>query len=163
MAEVGAFLSLAEAQILTRTEDLIAGVVKELVREGGILDKIPVKTLSGARQIAYNRQNALPGGQFHAIADTWTSTQDLDFTQVNVALVTFGDEKDYPDNQVRASYSGPGANDLDAIVVTQTTEGLKNKIENKIVYASGTAPEMDGLYNLCTSNQTQNAGSSSTG
>jgi len=163
LAEVGAFLSLAEAQILTRTEDLTAGVVKELVREGGILDKIPVKTLSGARQIAYNRQAALPGGQFHAIADTWTASQDLDFTQINVSLVTFGDEKDYPDNQVRVGYSGSGANDLDAIVVAQTVEGLKNKIENKLVYGSNTAPEMNGLYNLATSNQTQNAGSGSTG
>ena len=105
MAEVGAFLSLAEAQLLTRTEDLIAGIVKELPREGGIIGRLPVKTLSGARQIAYNRQNALPGGSFHEIADTWTPTQDIDFTQVNVALVTFGDEKDYPDNQVRASYN----------------------------------------------------------
>lgn len=162
MAEVGAFLSLAEAQLLTRTEDLIAGVVKELVREGGIIDRFPVKTLSGARQITYNRQNALPGGQFHAIADTWTPTQDIDVTAVSVSLVTFGDEKDYPDNQVRASYSG-GAYDLDAIVLEQTLEGLKNRIENEFIYGSGTAPEISGLYNLATSNQTQNAGSGSTG
>lgn len=163
MAEVGAFLSLAEAQILTRTEDLVAGIVKELPREGSIIDMLPVKTLSGARQIAYNRQAALPGGSFHAIADTWTPTQDLDFTQVTVSLVTFGDEKDYPDNQVRASYSGAGANDLDAIVLQQTVEGLRNKINNKLVYGSGTAPEMNGMYNLATSNQTLNAGSGSTG
>ena len=163
MAEVGAFLSLAEAQIMTRTEDLIAGIVKELPREGSIIDRLPVKTLSGARQIAYNRQAALPGGSFHAIADTWTPTQDLDFTQINVSLVTFGDEKDYPDNQVRASYSGAGANDLDAIVMQQTIEGLRNQIDRKIVYGTGTAPEMSGLYSLATSNMTQNAGSGSTG
>ena len=72
MPAAGAFESLAEAQLLTQSE-LVKGIIEEIIRDGGIIDRFPIKTVSGTN-LVYNRENILPTGQFHAIADQWTGS-----------------------------------------------------------------------------------------
>lgn len=155
MAVAGSYASLAEAQAATRTDDLIAGLVNEIVREGGILDLIPTRTVRGVN-LAYVRENIQPSGGFHAIADTWTASEDIDVTKITMTLAIHGDEKDI-DNFVAKTYSDP--NDHTAVIMAQTMRGLKNRIERAIIYES---TAFSGLHSLVTSNQTLSQGSGST-
>lgn len=156
MAVAGSYVSLAEAQVATRTDDLIAGLVKEIVKEGGILDLMPTRTVSGVN-LAYVRENVQPSGSFHAIADTWVASEDIDLTKVTLTLAIHGDEKDI-DNFVARTYSDP--NDHEAIIMAQTMRGLKNRIERAILYE---ATAFTAAHGLVTSNQTLSMGSGSTG
>ncbi len=156
MAIAGSYASLAEAQAATRIDDLIAGIVNEIVKEGGILDLMPTRTVRG-QNLTYVRENIQPSGAFHAIADTWVASEDIDITKVQLALAIHGDQKDI-DNFIAKTYSDP--NDHTAIIMSQTTVGLKRRIENRIIYE---ATNFSGLHSLVTSNQTLSQGSSSTG
>ena len=156
MAIAGSYASLAEAQAATRTDDLIAGLVMEIVREGGILDLIPTRTVRGVN-LAYVRENIQPSGQFHSVADTWVASEDIDITKVTLTLAIHGDTKDI-DNFVARTYADP--NDHTAIIMAQTMRGLKNRVERALVYES---TNWSGLHNLVTSNQTLSMGSGSTG
>src|SRR3990167_7511769 len=102
MAVVGSFENLAEAALLTQ-DTLLQGVIAELVRDGGILDDIPVQTIEGTA-LAYDRENVQPSGEFHAIADAWVATEDINITQVTTTLAIHGDQK-FLDDRVKRNYS----------------------------------------------------------
>lgn len=155
MAAAGSFASLSEAALTSRS-DLVMGIVMEVVKEGGILDQLPTRVVKGTN-LTYNRENVLPSGQFHAIADTWTASEDIDFTQITTTLAIHGDEKRLDDFIAKTYVSD---NDPVAIVTQQTSRGLKQRIERALVYES---TNFSGLHSLVTTNQTLNQGSGGTG
>jgi len=134
---------------------MVKGVVNEIIREGGILDMFPVRTVT-ARQLVYNRENVLPSGAFHAIADTWTASEDIDVTQVTLTLAIHGDQKNI-DDTLKKTYVTP--NQLEAEVVLQSAKGLKQRIERALIYE---ATGFTGLHGLVTTNQTVAQGSGAT-
>lgn len=155
MAAVGAYVTLAEAALLTQS-DLVIGVIEEVVREGGILDMIPTRTVKGTN-LTYNRENVLPSGTFHSIADSWLASEDIDLTQVTTTLAIHGDEKRL-DDFVKKTYSSK--QDQMAVVTQQTSRGIKQRVERALIYE---ATAFTGIHGLATTNQTQSLGSGSTG
>lgn len=155
MPAAGAFESLAEAQLLTQSE-LVKGIIEEIIRDGGIIDRFPIKTVSGTN-LVYNRENILPTGQFHAIADQWTASEDINLTQITTTLAMHGDQKDL-DDFIAKTYDSH--NDMMAVVTQQTSKGLKIRLENRIIYE---ATSFSGLHNLVTANQTQSVGAGAVG
>ena len=55
---IGTWASLAEAQKLT-TDMKIAGVIEEIVKDGGLLPRLPGLTVRG-KSVVYNRESAIP-------------------------------------------------------------------------------------------------------
>ena len=155
MAAVGSYATLAEAALTTQ-DTLVKGVIAEIVRDGGILDMIPVRTIEGG-SLLYDRENVQPSGSFHAIADTWTASEDIDVTQVSTTLAIHGDQK-WMDDRVARNYSN--INDQWTLVTEQTSAGLRRRIERAIIYESSA---FSGLHSLATTNQTISQGSGSTG
>lgn len=127
-----------------------------MIREGGILDQMPVRTVEG-NNLIYNRENVLPSGQFHAIADTWTASEDIDATQITTTLAIHGDQKRLEDF-VQRTYSSK--QDLMALVTQSTSKGVKQRIERALMYE---ATAFSGLHNLVTTDQTVSMGSGATG
>lgn len=155
MAEVGGYVSLADAQLLSQSM-LLAGVVPTIVKTGSILTILPTQVVKG-KSLLYNRQSVQPSGQFYEIAEEWEPTDDLDLAQVEVTLGVFGDMKRF-DSTAEANYKD--TNDLLKVLIEETMMGLKNKIEYHFAYA--TTP-FSGLHALTTTGQTVNSGSGTTG
>lgn len=141
---------------MLRQNELVEGIVEEIIREGGILDAIPVRTFD-SNTLEYNRENVLPSGQFHSIADTWIASEDIDVTNVTVTLAIHGDQKRLEDF-VQRTYSSKV--DMMATITQQTSKGLKQRIERALVYESSA---FSGLHSLVTTNQTLSMGSGATG
>lgn len=155
MPVAGSWETLAEAQLLTRS-DFVKGVIEEIIREGGILSMIPTRRVHG-NNLLYNRENIIPSGTFHAIADAWTASEDINHTQVTTTLAIHGDMK-YIDDFIKKTYDNE--NDMEAVVTQQTAKGLKQYLERRLVYE---ATSFSGLHNLVTAAQTTNQGSGATG
>ena len=155
MPAAGAFENLAEAQLLTQSE-LLKGIIEEIIKVGGIIEMFPIKSVSGTN-LVYNRENVLPSGQFHAIADQWTASEDINLTQITTTLAMHGDQKNL-DDFIAKTYDSH--NDMMAVVTQQTSKGVKQRLENRVIYE---ATAFSGLHNLVTTNQTQSVGTGSTG
>ena len=153
MAEVGGYISLADAKLLTQSE-LLAGVVPTIVVTGGLAPQLPIRIISGT-SLLYNRESAIPTGDFKEIAEEWQATEDLDLTQVETALKTYADQKNL-DQFAQHNYSN--INDLMVVLTKETVKGLMRSFEGEVFYHA-----TFGLHSLVTSGQTVNSGSSATG
>lgn len=161
MATAGGFYNtLAEAAKLVNTQ-FVSGVVVEVIEEGGILDQMPVQTINSS-SLTYNREQTLPVGAFHAIGDTWSSTEQAKYSQVTATLTIHGDQYDL-DYFVQDTYDNP--NNLRVEAMTRSAKGLKRDMEDKLIYSSvsGDANAFDGFHALIASAQVVNQGSGSTG
>jgi hypothetical protein len=74
-------LPLASADNLTRDE-VFAGIVEETIEEDFLLERLPFETISGFKQVTWNKENSLGGDsqwisvneEVQESAPTWTST-----------------------------------------------------------------------------------------
>lgn len=153
MADVGGYVSLADAQLLTQSE-LLAGVVPTIVVTGGLAPQLPLRVIRGL-SLLYNRESAIPSGDFKSIAEPWASTDDLDLASVEVTLQIFGDQKTL-DNYANSQYDD--TNDLLVVLTKETVKGLMRTFEGNVFYNA-----TFGIHTLVTSGQTVNSGSGSTG
>jgi len=141
---IGTWSSLSEVQKLT-TDMKIAGVIEEIIKDGGLLPRLPGLTVKG-KSVVYNREKTLPTGNFIAIDGSLTPQTVVDYTEVTVSLKVIECTIDL-DHFIVDTY--PTINDLRAQALSAARKGLQHKLEDAIIYASSTvANEFDGLHRL---------------
>lgn len=128
---IGTWLSLTEAEKLT--EDMkIAGVIDEIVKEGGLLPRLPGLTVEG-KSVIYNREETIPTGHFIAIDGVLTVQAPVSYWEVQVALKILECTMDL-DHFVVDTY--PTMNDMRAAALSAARKGYSHKLEETIIYGN---------------------------
>lgn len=150
---IGTWSSLTEAQKLT--EDMkIKGVIEEIIKDGGLLPRLPGLTVRG-KSVVYNREKTIPTGNFIAIDGSLTPQTVVDYEEVTVALKIIECTIDL-DHFLVDTY--PTLNDLRAQGISAARKGFQNKLEDAIIYASSAvANEFNGLHRLIGTHTDPNA------
>jgi len=144
MADSGGYwLNLAEAQKLTQTM-LIPGVIQENIRQGGILDMLPLTQVIG-QSITWNRENAERLGSAAAIGDVLAWTDNITYSQQSRELTIIYDQTPL-NHYVQEVYGSH--NNYRATVLSGMVKGMVRKIEDLSIYGDVTygTNEFDGLH-----------------
>ena len=156
MAIVGHWSTLAEAQKLVQDE-LLAGVVEEIIEEGQLTAKLPVFQID-SKTVKYNRESVLPSAAFYDINEQLPWNAEVAYTtQVEVELKRVA-RQDVLDQFMRDTYRNP--NDYRSIVLSEMRKGCMRAIEDKIIYGDTTytsSKEFDGLHAFAALNDTGGA------
>lgn len=147
-------LSLTEAAKLTN-DMLLRGVIETVIKELSVLTLLPFMRIVGTA-LTYNRENAMASVAWHAVGDTWTTSEPT-FTQKTASLKILGGDADV-DNFLQQTYADP--NDLEAIVLEAKAKAVAHEFSN-VFYNGDTgadANQFDGLALTVTAGQTVTAG-----
>ena len=159
MAVVGHWDTITQAEKLTQS-NLVAGLVEENVKRGGLLEFLPVAQTSG-QSVTWNRESTGPSSSDFDIGATlaWQASSKID--QQDTAL-----KRSYVatvlDNFVEEVYGS--VNNYRAIQLMENKKSLLQKIENDIIYgdltySTGNMP-YDGLHALAAASTTNFASES---
>ena len=156
-------LTLASADQLTH--DLIfAGIVEETVEEDPLLSLLPFETVTGFKQVAYNRENNLGAeSQYIGIDDTIDESTPT-WTQVTETLKILADRMEI--DRFLAETKNAVQN-IEAAALAGKGKQMMRKFHDKFYYGDQTsnAHEINGLHSstILSSGQTIENGSSATG
>jgi hypothetical protein len=159
MAVVGHWDTITQAEKLTQAT-LVAGLVEENVKRGGLLEFLPVAQTTG-QSITWNRESTGPSSSDFDIGATlaWQASskidqQDTSLKRSYVATVL--------DNFVEEVYGS--INNYRAIQLMENKKSLLQKIEDEIIYGDLTYStgnmQYDGLHALATASSTNFASDS---
>jgi hypothetical protein len=154
-------LTLEEAAKLSN-DVLIQGVIDTIVKEGGLLARLPFIEMVG-NSLQYNRETTLPNAQWMAVGDTWQEGTGT-VTQKSAVLRILGGDADV-DKYLAQSRSN--INDLEAEVLVRKAKALSHEFDETVVYGknSATPNQPDGLHAMISTDATAqqvHAGSSTT-
>jgi len=141
---IGTWVDLANAQKLTMDMKM-AGVIEEIIKEGGLLPRLPGLTVRG-KSVVYVREKTIPSGNFIAIDGALTPQAVVDYDEVTVGLKIMECTIDL-DHFIVDTY--PTINDLRAQGLSSARKGLSHALEDAVLYASlAVANQFDGLHRL---------------
>lgn len=162
MAVIGYFDSLGEAVKLTNNI-LLAGIVQEIYKEGGIWPTLPVMQLDGL-EFTYNREVEPTAGDFVGIGEDLQSSADETYTQVSASLKRYYKQYDL-DDFISQNYKN--VNDAKTIAITAVRKGVQLGLEDSLYYGDSSVDtdSFDGLHVLAaaTSGQVIEEGTGSAG
>ncbi len=150
---VGHWANIAEAEKLTQSV-LVAGLVDENIKNGGILPLMPVVQFAG-QSATWNRESTIPTAQTAAIGATltWVDAAEVDQQDTPLKIVYV----QTPLNHfVEAVYGS--INNYQAIQLMQNKKAMLQKLEDLMLYGDLTfSPgnlEFDGLHALAQASAT---------
>lgn len=157
---VGHYDSLTEVQKIV-DDVLLAGVIEEIIEEGGLIPRLPLTLLSG-KSYNYNREVTLPSGEWISMYDTITSSTGVTYSEVSVTLKILVEQSQLA-NFIAETYTNPIEPARQALKEAQ--KGYTRTLEDMIIYGNNTsnAKEPDGLHALVDSGMQLNQGSAATG
>ncbi len=150
---VGHWTNLAEAEKLTQNV-LVAGLVEENIKNGGILPLMPVVQFVG-KKAAWNRESTIPTAQTAAIGATltWQDASEVDEQETGLKIVFV----QTPLNHFVESVHG-NINNYQAIQLMQNKKAMMQKLEDLMLYGdltfSASNLEFDGLHALAQASGT---------
>ncbi len=150
---VGHWTNLAEAEKLTQNV-LVAGLVEENIKNGGILPLMPVVQFTG-KKAAWNRESTIPTAQVAAVGDTltWQDAAEVDEQETGLKIVYV----QTPLNHFVESVHG-SINNYQAIQLMNNKKAMMQKLEDLMLYGdltfSASNLEFDGLHPLAQASAT---------
>ena len=150
---VGHWTSITEAEKLTQTV-LVAGLIEENIKSGGVLPLIPVVQFSG-QSATWNRESNIPTAQTAAIGATltWQDASDVDQQETSLKIVYIQTPLNHYVQEVYGS-----VNNYQAIQLLQNKKAMLHKLEDLMLYGDATFSaqnlEFDGLHALAQASGT---------
>jgi len=153
-------LSLVESAQLSQNK-LAVGVAEELIRVSPLLGWYPFQEIVG-NALAINREDEADMGSTHfrGVNEVWT-TSEAGFDQVTFSLYTLGEDCDVP-NLIQKTRSN--INDQMAVQMAIKSKLMAYHWEDQTFYGTEfSAAGFSGLHSLCTTGQTIDLGTGTTG
>lgn len=147
MASIGHWTNLAEAEKLTQSV-LVAGLVEENIKNGGLLPLIPVAQFQG-KTATWNRESTIPTAQTAEIGAqlTWQDAAEVDPQETGLKIVYVQTPLNH---YVPAVYGS--INNYEAIQLLNNKKAMLQKLEDLMIYGDETFStgnlEFDGLHAL---------------
>lgn len=138
-------LTLAEAALLSN-DVLLQGVIETIVREGGVMSRMPFEGMVG-NAITYNRESVLSSGMnWHAVGEEWTEGAKTSVQKTSTLKILGGDV----DVDQYLALSRSNVNDQEALEIEAKAKALSYEFERSFIYGSidADANEPDGLHEM---------------
>lgn len=154
-----ASVTLTESAKLTQNE-LVAGIIENVITVNPFFAILPFDSVEG-NALSYNRENVLGDAVFAEVGDTFSGLgagkAAATFTNVSVGLTTLMGDAEV-NGLIQSTRSGSG-NDQTATQIASKAKSVGREYQDKLINGTGSAPQFDGLINLCATSQKVATGS----